>query len=119
MSDRLEVVICQRCGRGFIVTANYCNMRARRGAEVVIPVLCPTCFLKKGPLPKERGKVKWFNPRKHYGFIVTEQGDEVFFHQRQVLTGDREEVHEGEAARFHVRGTAKGPEAVNVELVEA
>jgi CspA family cold shock protein len=92
-------------------------MRARRGAKAVVPVLCPTCFLKKGPLPKERGKVKWFSPRKHYGFIVTEQGDEVFFHQRQLLTDDRE-AHEGEAARFHVRGTPKGPEALNVELGE-
>jgi CspA family cold shock protein len=101
------------------LTANYCNIRARRGAEAVVPLLCPTCFLKKGPLPKERGTVKWFDPRKHFGFIVTEQGDEVFFHQRQLLGVDREEVQEGEAARFHVRSGAKGPEAVNVELVEA
>ena len=118
MSERLEVIECQRCGRGFILTANYCDMRARRGAEAAVPVLCPTCFLKKGPLPKERGKVKWFDPHKHYGFIVTEEGEEIFFHQRQLLTGNRQETHEGQAVRFHVRNTVKGPEALNVELGE-
>ena len=118
MPDRLQMIVCQRCGRGFILTANYRALRARRGAEAVVPVLCPTCFLKKGPLPKERGKVKWFDPHKHYGFIVTEEGEEIFFHQRQLLTGNREEAHEGEVARFRVRDTVKGPEALNVELGE-
>jgi hypothetical protein len=33
---------------------------------VVDPVLCPTCFLVDGPLSKEHGRVKWFNPYKHY-----------------------------------------------------
>jgi CspA family cold shock protein len=84
----------------------------------VEPVLCPNCFLKKGPLPKERGKVKWFNPHKHYGFIVTEEGEEVFFHQRQMLEGTADETQEGQTARFHVRYAAKGPEALNVELGE-
>ena len=73
MAEQLQTIVCQRCGRGFILTDNYCKLRARRGAAVVEPVLCPNCFLKKGPLPKERGKVKWFNPHKHYGFIVTAQ----------------------------------------------
>jgi len=79
-------------------------------------VLCTTCFLKGGPLPKRRGKVKWFSPHKHYGFITTGEGEEVFFHQHQLLGG--KEVREGQMARFHVRYSVKGPEALNVELVE-
>jgi CspA family cold shock protein len=74
--------------------------------------------LNKGPLPKECGKVKWFNPHKHYGFIVTEEGEEVFFHQRQVLESTAEEAQEGQTARFHIRYAEKGPEALNVELDE-
>jgi CspA family cold shock protein len=75
-----------------------------------------TCFLRKGPAPKEQGKVKWFSPRKRYGFIVSAKGEEVFFHQQQLLGGN--EVRKGQMARFHVGHSAKGPQALNVELVE-
>lgn len=116
--SQIEVVICQRCGRGFVVTSNYLDMLARRGRNVVRPVLCPTCFMKAGPRPKQHGEVKWFSPRKHYGFIVTDKGSEVFFHQRQIVGERTDETQEGQPVRFHVRDAAKGPEALNVEIVE-
>ena len=81
------------------------------------PVLCMTCFLREGPLPKQHGKVKWFNARKHYGFIVTDKGQDVFFHQKQLLGDERAEPHEGQPVLFHKRYAVKGPEALNVELV--
>jgi len=118
MPEQLQMIVCQRCGRGFILTSTYRDLLARRGAKVVVPVLCPTCFMKAGPLPKQRGTVKWFNSRKHYGFIITEEGKEVFFHQRQILGGKGEETREGQIVRFHVRYSEKGPEALNVELGE-
>jgi CspA family cold shock protein len=96
----------------------YLDFLARRGAKVVEPVLCMTCFLKVGPLPKQHGKVKWFSARRHYGFIATGEGEEVFFHQHQLLEGDVDEPHRGQTALFHVRYAAQGPEALNVELVE-
>jgi CspA family cold shock protein len=116
MPKQLQVVVCQRCGRGFVLTPTYVDLRARRGAEVVVPVLCPSCFLREGPLPKQRGRVKWFDPRRRYGFIITEEGEEVFFHQQQILRGNGKEASEGQTAWFHVRYSAKGPEALNVEL---
>jgi CspA family cold shock protein len=118
MPERLRVIVCQRCGRGFVLTATHRNWLSRRGSEVVQPVLCPSCYLKAGPLPKRRGTVKWFSPRKHYGFIETRDGDEVFFHQRQILRGGEETRLKGQLVRFHVRNAPKGPEALNVELEE-
>ena len=118
MSDQLQVIVCQRCGRGFILTTTYCDLLARRGVEVVVPVLCPTCFLRKGPLPKQQGKVKWFDPRRRYGFIIAEEGEEVFFHQQQVVGGNGNDVHEGQTARFHMHYSEKGQKALNVELIE-
>jgi len=118
MPDQVRVIVCQRCGRGFVLTRTYCDYLTRWGIEVVVPVLCPTCFIKTGPLPKQRGEVKWFSPRKHYGFIVTGEGDQIFFHQRQILGGDEAGAREGQGVLFHVRDTAKGPEALNVELRE-
>ena len=116
MSSQHQVVTCQRCGRGFLLTTSYRDFLGRRGAKVVTPVLCMTCYLKAGPLPKQQGKVKWFSPRKHYGFIITGEGKEVFFHQHQLLGGN--EVHKGQMAWFHIRHSVKGPEALNVELRE-
>ena len=82
-----------------------------------VPVVCMTCFLKAGPLPKQQGEVKWFNPRKRYGFIVTQEGRDVFVHQQQILEGHGNEPHEGQAVRFHLHHSVKGPEALNVELI--
>jgi CspA family cold shock protein len=72
--------------------------------------------MKVGPWPKQQGQVKWFNSRKRYGFIIAEEGKEVFFHQQQIIEKNGEGAHEGQEARFHVYYSAKGPEAVNVEL---
>jgi CspA family cold shock protein len=118
MSSQHQAVTCQRCGRGFTLTTTYLDFLARRGVKVIVPVLCMTCFLKAGPLPKQRGRVKWFSLRRHYGFIVTGEGEEVFFHQHQLLESNEDELHEGQTALFHVRYAIKGPEALNVELVE-
>jgi cold shock CspA family protein len=117
MSEQMSVVECTRCGSSFILSENYCDWLARRGVKVIQPMLCPTCFMKVGPLPKQRGVVKWFNPGKHYGFIGVEEGEDVFFHQRQIIGSDERETHEGQTARFHMRYAEKGPEALNVELL--
>jgi CspA family cold shock protein len=74
--------------------------------------------MKVGPLPKQQGQVKWFDSRKRYGFIVAEEGEEIFFHQRQIIEKDEKVVHKGQEARFHIRHSTKGPEAVNVELIQ-
>jgi len=118
MSDKLKTIECQHCGRGFVLTPTYCDWLARQGTKVVLPILCPTCFMKVGPQPKQCGTVKWFAPRKHYGFIVAENGKEIFFHQRQIIEGEVNRVDEGQTVRFHVHYASKGPEALNVELVE-
>jgi cold shock CspA family protein len=117
MSEQMSVVECTRCGSGFILSAHYRDWLAHRGVKVIQPMLCPTCFLKAGPLPKQRGVIKWFNPGKHYGFISVGEEEEVFFHQRQIIGNDEGEAYEGQTARFHVRYAEKGPEALNVELL--
>lgn len=116
MPDQIQTMVCRRCGIGFTLTENYRDWLAQRGVRAVVPVLCPTCFMKVGPWPKQQGQVKWFNSYKRYGFIIAEEG-EVFFHQRQIVEDNKVSVHEGQTARFHVRYSTKGPEAVNVELI--
>jgi CspA family cold shock protein len=100
-----------------MLTRTYRDFLARRGVKVAMPVQCMTCFLKAGPLPKQRGAVKWFSPRRRYGFITTGEGEEVFFHQNELLESNGNVPQEGQIAQFHLRYSVKGVEAMNVELV--
>ena len=116
MPSQAKAATCHRCGSGFIITDTHRDLLQRRQVNVIVPVLCPTCFLMRGPLPKQRGKVKWFNPGKRYGFIVDESGEEVFFRKEQ-LVEKPSGLSSGQRVRYHVRYRARGPEALNVELI--
>jgi CspA family cold shock protein len=117
MSNATQSVVCQRCGRGFVVTTTYRDFLARRGIQVIVPVNCMTCFMREGPLPKQESEVLWFNPRKHYGFIDGQAGQDIFLHGDQILEGKGNNPHEGQVVRFHVGNSPKGPKALNVELL--
>ena len=118
MSESSQIAVCRRCGVGFLITPYYLDHVRRWGARVNVPQLCTRCFRRKGPLPKQRGTVKWFDRRKHYGFIDGERGEEIFVHQNELYEANGSRPREGQAALYHVRYATKGPEALNVELVE-
>ncbi|MEO1078023.1 MAG: cold shock domain-containing protein [Pseudomonadota bacterium] len=65
----------------------------------------------------EHGTVKWFNVSKGYGFIVRENGDEIFVHHRSVQGEGRGRLDDGSSVRFRVVTTDKGPQAEDVEPV--
>jgi CspA family cold shock protein len=112
-----QSTVCQRCGRGFVLVSTYYGFLERRGAKEKTPLICATCFRKRGPLPKLRGRIKWFNSRKNYGFAVTDDNQEVYLHQRQILGDQNIEPQQGQTVLFHVHYSPKGPEALNVALV--
>jgi CspA family cold shock protein len=117
MVHQMQSAVCQRCGTGFVLTSSYTDLLARRGAKVIVPLLCPTCFLTQGPVPKQQGEIKWFSQRRHYGFIVSEEGEDVFFHEEQLLGQANREPEQGQLVLFHLHAPLKGPEALNVELL--
>ena len=62
-----------------------------------------------------RGKVKWFNDQKGYGFISREDGSgDVFVHFSSVKGEGFKSLAEGDAVEFEVVDSEKGPKASNV-----
>ena len=63
-----------------------------------------------------KGTVKWFNNQKGYGFITAEDGKDVHFSGLN-MEGFKT-LEEGAAVEFDITDGAKGPQAVNVEVVK-
>ena len=66
------------------------------------------------------GTVKWFNSRKGYGFISSEDGNDVFVHF-SALSGEGDEyktLNENDKVEFDVVQGEKGPQASNVVVTE-
>ena len=62
-----------------------------------------------------KGKVKWFNPTKGYGFIQREDKEkDVFVHSSAARTANLE-LDVGDALTFDVENGEKGPSAVNLQ----
>lgn len=65
-----------------------------------------------------RGKVKWFNNQKGYGFITRDDGSgDVFVHYSSVLGDGFKSLAEGDSVEFEVVDSDKGPKAANVTKV--
>jgi CspA family cold shock protein len=58
------------------------------------------------------GKVKFFNESKGFGFIKTDDGNEIFVH----VTGLIDKVRENDSVTFEVAQGKKGLNAVDVKL---
>ena len=63
-----------------------------------------------------KGKVKWFNDQKGYGFIEQENGPDVFVHHSGINAAGFKSLKEGDAVTFDVEQGQKGPSAVNVTV---
>ncbi len=63
------------------------------------------------------GTVKWFNSEKGFGFITTEEGNDVFAHFSQINKEGFKTLEEGQKVSFNVVNGAKGPQAENITIL--
>ena len=63
---------------------------------------------------RETGTVKWFNVSKGFGFIIREDGEEIFVHFRSIRGEGRRSLRDGQKVSFVVAQSDKGPQAEDV-----
>ena len=70
---------------------------------------------KGGEKALAEGKVKWFNEKKGFGFIESDEGGDVFVHYSAIQGAGFKTLYEGQRIRFDVEQGKKGPAAANVQ----
>ena len=63
------------------------------------------------------GTVKWFNSEKGYGFITTEEGNDVFAHFSKINSDGFKTLEEGQKVSFELVDGDKGPQADNITVI--
>jgi CspA family cold shock protein len=65
----------------------------------------------------QQGKVKWFNSTKGFGFIIADDGTEVFVHHTAIQSTGFRTLEEGQRVEFEVTSGPKGLKAENVHAI--
>lgn len=60
------------------------------------------------------GTVKWFDERKGFGFITSEDGQDIFVHYTSIQAEGFKNLNEGDEVEFEINETDRGPQASNV-----
>jgi CspA family cold shock protein len=83
------------------------------------PVRGAKCILSQRPpgvrnVSRIKGKVKWFNNAKGFGFIGRDDGPDVFVHYSAIQSDGYKSLQEGDDVEFEIVQGQKGPQAEGV-----
>jgi cold shock CspA family protein len=120
INDLIAVVI-------YLVMAQFADTQwIHLASLIVLAILCavigdlslpaPGVPKKKAPAQKSthEGNIKWFNATKGFGFIVGDDGAEVFVHYRNVEGLAKRSIKQGQRVAYSVRASDRGPQAEGV-----
>ena len=68
---------------------------------------------------REHGHVKWFNEKKGFGFIVNQQGEDIFVHYKDIRSDGFKTLHENDHVSFVLVSGPKGYKAHDVIVIMA
>ena len=63
-----------------------------------------------------KGTVKWYNSYKGYGFILGEDGKDVFVHRSAIPWGS--DLYENDSVEYEIEDSEKGPKATNLKKLK-
>jgi len=91
---------------------------ARSQDETALPAAIPAGTSEDGEAgqPRERGRVKWFDAEKGYGFLIRPTGEDLFVHQSEVQDDPSELSPNGEV-EYEVGSNDRGPNARRVRTL--
>ncbi|MCF8229031.1 MAG: cold shock domain-containing protein [Bacteroidales bacterium] len=64
-----------------------------------------------------QGKIKWYNTEKGFGFIINEEGKDIFFHRSGIDPETKNKIADGVAVSYEMTQGLKGPQATRVKVV--
>jgi len=67
-------------------------------------------------MAKLTGKTKWFDPKKGYGFITSDDGQDYFFYHKSINMEGFKTSFQGDVVEFEPSQNEKGPLAVDVTI---
>lgn len=65
-----------------------------------------------------RGRVKWFNNEKGYGFIEYKENEDIFVHYSAISQDGYKSLTEGQYVEFNLVETTKGYQALGVVVIK-
>lgn len=97
-----------------VSTALLVSLSASKPATTATGKKPQAATSRKSDSPREFGKVKWFNVSKGFGFIIKDDGEEIFVHFRSIRGEGRRGLRDGQRVSFVVADSEKGPQAEDV-----
>lgn len=112
-----RILYCERCGISFLWSGEeqQIEQQTYSGGNST-PRYCAGCRYLLPSAGRERGIVKWYNPRKRFGFIVRADGSEIFAHGSKIR--NKRHLPQDALVEFRVTETEQGPSAVEVYVLE-
>jgi CspA family cold shock protein len=106
-----EILYCARCGISFLWSQE--EQKWAQGSPA--PKHCAGCRQLLPADGRERGQVKWYDPRKQYGFIVRTGHPDLYVHRSALRSGRT--LRPDDLVEFGIEQTERGPAATDVAVL--